>query len=228
MSRLPDAMLIDALAADTRPIRPLASPLKRAAATLAAVALVGLVAVLAAANLREFRSLHAGRELLLVLEMAAVLATGVVAITGAFYASVPGRSRRWPLAPLPFLAAWLLLSGIGCYGQSVSGSAGHGSLVGHSGGNSQHCVLFILGLSALLAPPIMWRLARAAPLEPLPVALLGGLGIAALSAFLLQFFHPFTVTFLDLGMHLVAVLLVIGVAGALNRRTLVGSQRAPK
>jgi hypothetical protein len=228
MTRLPDAMLIEALAADTRPVRPLASPLKRAGATLAAIALVGAVAVLAAANLREFRSLHAGRELLLALEMAAVLATGILAITGAFFVSVPGRSRRWLLAPLPFLAAWLLLSGVGCYGQLVSGGGGTGSFLGHSEGNSQHCVLFILGVSALLAPPIIWRLGRAAPLEPLSVALLGGLGIAALSAFLLQFFHPFTVTFLDLGMHLVAVLLVVGIAGMLNRRTLVGSQKALK
>ncbi|WP_294173706.1 NrsF family protein [uncultured Sphingomonas sp.] len=228
MTRLPDAMLIDALAADTRPVRPLAPPLKRAAATLAAVALVGAAAVLAAANLREFRSLHAGREVLLALEMAAALATGVLAITAAFFASVPGRSRRCSLAPLPFLAAWLLLSGVGCYRELVAGGAGTGSFSGHPEGNSQHCVLFILGVSALLAPPIIWRLGRAAPLEPLSVALLGGLGIAALSAFLLQFFHPFTVTFLDLGMHLIAVLLVIGVAGVLNRRTLVGSQKAPK
>jgi hypothetical protein len=71
-----------------------------------------------------------------------------------------------------------------------------------------------------LGAPLLWRLSRASPIEPLPVALLGGLGAAALAAFLLQFFHPFAVTFIDLAVHLVSIGLVVGVAALLRRRTL--------
>jgi uncharacterized membrane protein len=52
------------------------------------------------------------------------------------------------------------------------------------------------------------------------VALLGGLGTAAMAAFLLQFFHPFAITFIDLAVHLVAILLVVAATGLLNRRAL--------
>jgi hypothetical protein len=220
MTRRSDALLIDALVANARAVRPLSSPSKRAAATLAVIALVGVAAVMVGSNLREFRSLHAGREVMTTLEMAAMLATGVLAITGAFFASIAGRSRAWLLAPLPCLAAWVLISGVGCYSLLSAGAA-----AGSPEGDSRHCLLFILGVSLLLAPAVTWRLARAAPIDPLPVALLAGLGIAALSAFLLQFFHPFTITFLDLGMHLLGVLLVVGVAGLLNRRALNGRRK---
>ena len=36
--------------------------------------------------------------------------------------------------------------------------------------------------------------------------------VAALAAFLLQFFHPFDVTFMDLSVHLVAVGIVVAVS----------------
>ncbi len=52
------------------------------------------------------------------------------------------------------------------------------------------------------------------------MALLGGLGVAAVSAITLQFFHPFAVTFLDLGMHFLAILIVVGIVGLFHRRML--------
>ncbi|HKF71361.1 MAG TPA: hypothetical protein VKB68_06405, partial [Stellaceae bacterium] len=53
-------------------------------------------------------------------------------------------------------------------------------------------------------------LRRARPLAPVRVAAIGGLGVAAIAAFLLQFFHPFDVTTLDLSVHIVAIAIVIG------------------
>jgi hypothetical protein len=53
----------------------------------------------------------------------------------------------------------------------------------------------------------------------------GGLGVAALSATALQFYHPFDVTVVDLAVHAIAVLIVVaamvlgGRAGAVNPRT---------
>jgi hypothetical protein len=70
--------------------------------------------------------------------------------------------------------------------------------------------------------PGRWRLSRAAPIDPLPVAALGGLGAAALAAFLLQFFCPSAVTFLDLAVHLAAIAIVIGLT-ALLRCPILGS-----
>lgn len=210
MSRPDVDTLIDALAGDARPVRPLRAPAFRALATLAVVLAAGIAAILALADLGRLRDLHAGRESLSALELAASLATGVAAVAAAFFAAVPGRSRHWRWAPLPPLAAWLLLSGVGCLGAGAS----------QGEGDSSHCLLFILGVSAVLGPLLASRLARAAPIDPLPVALLGGLGTAALSASVLAFFHPFRVTALDLGVHVLAILLVIALAALLGRRRL--------
>nr|MDQ3077518.1 NrsF family protein [Pseudomonadota bacterium] len=141
--------------------------------------------------------------------------TGGLAIVAAFFVSIPGSSRNWLAAPMPFLVLWLLLSGLGCYANLTRSGGGEG----HAG-ESGHCLLFIVATSALLAPLLIWRLARARPIDPLPVALLGGLGVAATSAFVLQFFHPFTVTFIDLAVHLAAILIVVGAIGLINRRAL--------
>jgi hypothetical protein len=63
----------------------------------------------------------------------------------------------------------------------------------------------------------MLLLRRAAPLAPVRVAAVGGLGVAAIAACLLQFFHPFDVTLLDLSVHAVAIAIVIAVASLCAR-----------
>jgi len=207
--------LIDALAADVRPVRPLHPPLRRATSILGLIALASGLGLYFLGDIGQLLDRYAGREQLLVIEMSAMLATALVAIIGAFFVSIPGRSKRWLLAPAPPFALWLLLSGAGCYDDLVRKN-GSGLEIGHS----LDCLIFIVATSLLLGAPLLWRLSRASPIEPLPVALLGGLGTAALAAFLLQFFHPFAVTFVDLAVHLVAIGLVVGTAGLLNRRTL--------
>jgi hypothetical protein len=147
--------------------------------------------------------------------MAAMLTTGVLAVTAAFFLAVPGRSRFWILLPLPPFSAWLLLSGLGCYEQLLRSGASGWEL-----GESFHCLLFIVGTSILIGGPVAWRLSKARPIHPLPVAVAAGLGTAAFGAFLLQFFHPFAVTFLDLALHLTGILLVIGGAALFKNRAL--------
>jgi len=209
------ATLIERLAADVRPVRPLRAPALRALGALALIALVAGLAIFITGDVAGLRRRYAGREILLAMEMAAMLATGMLAIAAAFAMSIPGRSRKWIAAPLPTLALWLLLSGTGCYADLLRPDESEEAI-----GESMHCLLFILATSAVLAPLLIWRLSRARPIEPLPVALLGGLGVAAVSALVLQFFHPFAVTFLDLGMHIIGILIVVGIVGLLNRRTL--------
>jgi hypothetical protein len=128
---------------------------------------------------------------------------------------VPGASRRWLIAPLPPFAIWLLASGLGCY-RDLLRLGPEAWTVGHGGS----CLGFIVGGGLLIGGPLLWRLSRARPVDPLPVALLGGLGSAALAAFLLQFFHPFGLTVIDLAIHFGAVLIVVAISGLLRRRTL--------
>ncbi len=207
--------LIDELAADARPVRPLASPLRRAAAMLGLLALATGLALFLLGDWSQLRARYAGREGMLALEMSAMAATAVLAIVGAFFLSIPGRSRWWRLAPIPPFLLWLLLSGAGCYGDLVR-SGPFGSDIGHS----IDCLIFILAVSLCVGAPLIWRLSRASPIDPVPVALLGGLGTAAAAAFMLQFFHPFAVTFLDLAVHVAAIGLVIGATALINRRAL--------
>ena len=211
----PPEELIETLCAEVRPVKPLPDPLRRSLATLGALGLVAAAAIYLFGDVQPLLGRYEGREPLLVAEMLAMLATAVLGVTAAFFAAIPGRSRLWLLAPLPPFAAWLLLSGLGCY-RELAHSGPSGWEIGHSA----QCLLFIAGASLLLGPPLLWRLSRARPIDPLPVALLGGLGTAALSAFVLLFFHQTAVTFIDLAMHLAAILLVMGVAALLRRRTL--------
>ena len=214
MSRSRTDALVDRLAAGVRPVRPLRPPALRAFLTLAALTSVAGLVVFMLGDLGDLRRRYTGRETLLALEMAAMLTTGVIAIVAAFFRSVPGRSNRWAAAPIPFFAVWMMLSGLGCYEDFVRRDGLELEM-----GESWHCLLFIVATSAVLAPLLIWRLARAKPIDPLPVALLGGLGVAASSAFILLFFHPFAITVIDLAMHLLAIMIVVTLAGLFNGRT---------
>lgn len=208
--------LIDTLTADARPVVPLDSPLKRALGLLGGFALVSTLALVVLGDLDQLSGRYTGREKMLFIEMGAMLTTAVLAIVGAFFLSIPGCSRRWLVAPLPPFLLWLFLSGAGCYQELVRSGMSRWEI-----GHSLDCLIFVLATSAGFAAPLIFRLSRASPIDPRPVALLGGLGTAALAAFLLQFFHPFAVTFVDLSVHVAAIALVVGVTAILDRRVLL-------
>ena len=215
MTQRPTDRLIDLLSANVAPVRPLRSPMRRALETLALLAALAALAILLLPASNPLAVGGTGDAVQAGMEMAAMLATGMLAVVGAFHLSIPGRSRRWLALPLLPFAAWLMLSGVGCYRDFIRRDSAELAL-----GHSADCLVFILGASLLLGAPLIWRLSRAAPIDPLPVAALGGLGAAAFSAFLLQFFHPFAVTFLDLAVHLVAIAIVIGLTALLKRPIL--------
>ena len=193
--------LIEQLAGAARPVRRLRPPLVRAALWLSAVAAIGAVSILLFSNLHVFA--RRAQDPKLVLELVGTLFTGIAGIIAAFHLSLPDRSRLWALLPLPPLALWVAASGYSCYR--------HWLTFGPDGwqiGESAHCFVFILGVSAPLGAALYFVLRKARPLDPVATAALGGAGVAGLAAFLLQFFHPFDVTFMDLGIHLAAVLVV--------------------
>jgi hypothetical protein len=140
----------------------------------------------------------------LAVEWAATLITAGAAVLAAFHLSLPDRSAAWTLLPLPSLAVWIGSSGYSCYRHWIT--------VGPTGwelGQSADCLMFILAVSPPLALVLLMVLRRALPLQPVRVAAMGALGVAALAAGALQFFHPFDVTFIDLGVHLGAIALIV-------------------
>src|SRR5271170_7038350 len=84
-------------------------------------------------------------------------------------------------------------------------------------GESGACFLWIVAFGIPLALSLFIVLRRSHPIAPGPVGAMAGLGVASLAAFLLQFFHPFDVTFIDLSLHLAAVATVIVLVRAVAR-----------
>ena len=204
--------LIGTLSQGLAPVHPLRPPVLRALLWLGAVTLVIGAGLWRWADFAIIAARTANPRL--ALECAATLLTGLTAVLAAFYLSLPDRTSLWRYAPLPPLLLWIATSGLGClqYGGGL-GPAGHRL------GESSHCFIFIVLVSAPLALLLFAVLRRARPLEPLPVALSAALGVAALAAFVLQFFHPFDTTVIDLASHLAAVGVVIALVG-LSRRLL--------
>ncbi len=205
--------LITNLAAGLRPVRPLRPPMVRALQWLAVVAALSAVLILRYANLEVFRQRMASPRI--ELECVATALTGIMSILAAFELSVPGRSSRWILLPLAPFLLWLGASGLGCLQNGLGSSAAE----------SVHCFVFIAAVSVPLAGSLLWMLRRARPIGPLRVAAVSALGAAATAAFVLEFFHPFDVTVIDLALHLAAVATVIAVLTIL-RRPLLGADAA--
>jgi hypothetical protein len=208
MRELANDKLIDRLAADATPVKRLRPPLLRAGVWL------GTYCALIAGAVWVFGATPAAaaEEPRALLESAAIVFTGVSAVIAAFFLSLPDRSRLWLAAPVVPLVLWLALSGYGCWLRWLEGDGG-------SLAQSVDCLVFILGLGIPSAAALYASLRRAQPLDVVPVLVAGGLGVAGLTAGALQFFHPFDVTFLDLGVHIAAMSLVVALM------TIYGSLR---
>jgi hypothetical protein len=202
--------LIRKLGAQLQPVKPLRPPVARALLWLLGVAVVSTPLVLRMSDLPLF--VARGSDARFALELAGTLATGIVAVVAAFYLSIPGRSERWRYAPLPPLLLWLGCSGLGCLRNGL-------------GEIDAGCLVFLVVVSLPLSVVLFMLLRLARPIAPLPVALMASLGVAGLSAFLLQFFHPFDVTVLDLAVHAAGIGLIMGAAATIGRRAL-GNQSA--
>lgn len=204
--------LIESLSQSLLPVRRSRPPLQRACFWLGGVLAVIAVVVFAAGVWPLMVERLAVARF--AIEEAATLATGIAGVMSAFLLSVPDRSRSWLWLPLPFLLLWLATSSYGCYENWLVTGA-DGLKLGRSG----ECFVFIVGFSIPMAIALWVGLRRsAAMLDPVKVTAAGGLGIAALAAAALQFWHPFDVTAADLIAHSAAVLLVAALVVSTARR----------
>ena len=194
--------LIARLAASAEPVKRLKPPLVRAAFWLIGVAAVAAIVIPFWGDLALFDAKL--RDPKFVVELAGTLLTGIAAVIAAFELALPDRSPAWAWLPVPPLALWLASSGYNCWRDWIA--------LGDQGwrfGESAACFATIVGFSIPLGAALLFFLARAKPLSPAPVAAMGGLGVAGLAAFFLDFNHPIDASFLDLGWHAAAIGLVI-------------------
>jgi hypothetical protein len=202
--------LIQRLAQGLQPVKRLRPPVVRASLWLGVIALLAGALILGFSHLAVFTQRASDPKL--AIELAGTLITGILATVAAFELSLPDRPLKWALLPIPSLVLWIGSSSYSCWRQWAT----HGPR-GWQFGESADCFLWIVAFGAPLGVSLFMLLRKSHPLEPGPVAAMAGLGVASLAAFLLQFFHPFDVTFIDLGMHLAAIATVIVLARAAAR-----------
>ena len=203
--------LIATLARNLKPVRRLRPPVVRAAGWLILAALVlALLTISQGIRPDLDQRLH---DPAFAVSIAASLLTAVLAAIAAFQLSLPDRSRRWLLLPLPALVVWLSTVGYQCLAQWIS--------IGPQGltlGEAARCfaTLVLSGLPLSLALLVMLR--YAAPLRPSAVALTASLAVAGITATALSLFHVLDATALILMWNLGTALLFVGLGGLFGRR----------
>jgi hypothetical protein len=189
MTRTTD--VIDLLVADATPVRRLRAPMVRAACWLLCALLV-ILFVGVAHGLRADWMLKLGQSHFII-GVCAALATGALAAVAAFIASVPCRSRRWLLLPVPTAVIWFGTIGYGCLTDWVALGP-----EGMSLGETARCFATLGLVGTPLSLAMLFMLRHIARLSPTPVVMVGSLAVAALTATALSIFHPIDATLMIL------------------------------
>lgn len=205
--------LIDDLVNAAGPVGRLRPPLLRAGLWLVLAAFVlGLLAI--AHGVRSDFAVRL-REPVFLLSMAGALATGILASIAAFSLSLPEASRGWLLLPLPALGLWLSTIGFGCLTDWVN--------IGPEGvrmGEAVQCFATLLLTSVPLSAAMLVMLRHAALLRPTIVSAIGGLAVAAMTAFALSLFHDLDATIMILVWNVGVAAVIAGVSSLAGRRVL--------
>ena len=211
MSKTPD--LINALVETATPVRRLRPPMVRAGLWLVfAGTVLGLIAI--AHGVRPDFSDRL-RQPLFVLGMLGALATSILAAVASFRLSLPDSSRWWVVLPLPALALWVATIGYGCLTDWVSMDPD-----GVHMGEAIRCFATLLMTSVPLSIAMLVMLRHAALLRPTEVSVMGGLAVAAVTAFALSLFHDLDATVMILMWNLGAAVLIAAL-GSLFGRTML-------
>jgi len=205
--------LIDRLAREARPLRPLAHPLRRGLVWgLVALAFGGAMvwAIGPRADLSERLS-----EARFLLEQGAALATGLSAAIAALAMTVPGSSPLLRVLPVVPGAIWLGSLSAGCLRDWWR--------LGPEGLQitpDPACFTYIALIGSLPALVLYLMLRRGVPLAPHWTVALGALAAAGLGNFALRFFHMQDAALMVLVWQVGSVFLIAAIAGLGGRRLL--------
>ena len=206
--------LVQALGADLTPVRRLAPPGLRVLLWLAIVGAVALALMMVSDVGAMISRLFAAPDMWLA--ATGSMLTAVLAAVAAFQLSLPDRRAAWALLPLPAALLWIGASGMGCLRPWSVPEA-----YPMPPGQTEHCLIFILGVSLPLSLVFIVMLRRGFSLRPDLTAIIGGLACASAAATLLNFIHPYDAAVTDLAMHAFAVAIVVSVNAVLGSRILV-------
>lgn len=174
--------LISSLVANTKPVRRLRPPVLRSALWLGfAVVIVVMLGVSHGARPDLAQRFE---DPMFLLRVAAAIATGALAATGAFLVSLPDRSERWALLPVPGAAIWFSTIGYGCLTDWVQLDP-----EGIRIGEAVNCFATLVLTSTPLSLAMYLMLRYSGSLRPTPVTLNGALAVAAITATALSLFH---------------------------------------
>ena len=204
------------LAAELKPVQRLPSPARRAVVWLTAV--VALAFMLAAVADRPGVAARLAAAPDLWLSLIGSTLTMILAVLAAFELSLPDRSPRWALLPIPAAMLWLGASGVGCLRGWLVPDVHPATL-----NDTKDCISFIIALSVPLSALLFGMLRRGHTLQPGLTAAVAGIASAAAAASLLVLFHPYDASVTDLAVHIVAVALVIIASRAYGGRVLQGT-----
>ena len=210
MTAMDTRTLIDQLATDAAPVRPLPAPWVRTLIWIAlSVPYLAIVVLMMSPRADLLAKLMEWR---FAIELAAALATGVTAAMVAFLSVVPGTDRRLMLLPLLPLTVWLGSIGHGCVSEWMQLGA-----LALATPPSWMCVRGTLIASALPAVAIAIMLRRGAPLMPVATAALGALGAAGLGHVGLRLFHTQDSSIMILVWQIGSIFLLTVLAGIAGR-----------
>jgi hypothetical protein len=206
--------LIEELGADLTPVHRLASPSLRVLMWLAIIGALALALAMVSDVGAMIRRLSAAPDMWLAAAGSAL--TAVLAGIAAFELTLPDRKPVWALLPVPSAALWIGASGMGCLRDWFVA----GTHPMHPG-DSEYCLIFIIGISLPLSLLLSLMLRRGFSLRPHLTAITGGLACAAAAATLLNFIHPYDATATDLGVHAFAVAIVVLANSVFASRLLI-------
>lgn len=194
--------MIERLVADLAPVPPVTSP-GRTMATWLGVVFAFFVMLL---PFGDFAALIARLQSApdMWLAIVGAILTSITAAWTAFLFNLPDRTRAWALLPMPPMALWVGASGMGCLREWSLPE--FGEIPAHE---MIDCFAIIVAVSIPLSVMMLFTLRRGYSLMPRAVLVFAGLSVAAAASVILQLFHPFDATAIDLAVHFLAIMIVV-------------------